>query len=153
MAEDFGVQGRAAFYDQTGTVRDVMQNHLFQVLANLTMEPPVRTDSESIRDEKVKVLKAIVPLEAKNLVRGQFRGYRNEPGVAADSRTETFAAFKLEINSWRWRGVPIYLRAGQCLPVTCTEIIVRLRQRPTMYDSFHLTENNCRIRISQHVAF
>src|SRR5438105_8515326 len=85
MAEDFGVQDRAAFYDQTGTVRDVMQNHLFQVLANLTMEPPVRTDSESIRDEKVKVLKAILPLEAKDLVRGQFHGYRNEPGVATNS--------------------------------------------------------------------
>ena len=153
MAEDFGVQDRAAFYDQTGTVRDVMQNHLFQVLANLTMEPPVRTDSESIRDEKVKVLKAILPLDAKNLVRGQFRGYRSEPGVAADSRTETFAAFRLEINSWRWRGVPIYLRAGKCLPVTCTEIIVRLRQPPTMYEGFDLKENHCRLRISPNVAF
>ena len=153
MAEEFGVQGRAAFYDQTGTVRDVMQNHLFQVLANLTMEPPVRTDSESIRDEKVKVLKAIQPLEAKNLVRGQFRGYRNEPGVAADSRTETFAALKLEINSWRWRGVPFYLRAGKCLPVTCTEIVVRLRQPPTMYEGFDLKENYCRLRISPNVAF
>jgi len=132
MAEDFGVQGRGAFYDSTGTIRDVMQNHLFQVLANLTMEPPVRADSESIRDEKVKVVKAILPLEAKNVVRGQFRGYRKEPGVAADSKTETFAAFKLEINSWRWRGVPFYLRAGKCLPVTCTEVIVRLRQPPTM---------------------
>ena len=153
MAEDFGVQDRAAFYDQTGTVRDVMQNHLFQVLANLTMEPPVRTDSESIRDEKVKVLKAILPLEAKSLVRGQFRGYRNEQGVAADSRTETFAAFRLEINSWRWRGVPIYLRAGKCLPVTCTEVIVRLRQPPTMYEGFDLKENHCRLRISPNVAF
>ena len=153
MAEDFGVQGRAAFYEQTGTIRDVMQNHLFQVLANLTMEPPVRTDSESIRDEKVKVLKAILPLEAKDLVRGQFRGYRSEPGVAADSRTETFAAFRLEINSWRWRGVPIYLRAGKCLPVTCTEIIVRLRQPPTMYEGFDLKENHCRLRISPNVAF
>ena len=153
MAEDFGVQDRAAFYDQTGTVRDVMQNHLFQVLANLTMEPPVRPDSESIRDEKVKVLKAILPLEAKDLVRGQFRGYRSEPGVAADSRTETFAAFRLEINSWRWRGVPIYLRAGKCLPVTCTEIIVRLRQPPTMYEGFDLKENHCRLRISPNVAF
>ncbi|PYJ87550.1 MAG: glucose-6-phosphate dehydrogenase [Verrucomicrobia bacterium] len=153
MAEDFGVQDRAAFYDQTGTVRDVMQNHLFQVLANLTMEPPVRTDSESIRDEKVKVLKAILPLEAKDLVRGQFRGYRSEPGVAAESRTETFAAFRLEINSWRWRGVPIYLRAGKCLPVTCTEIIVRLRQPPTMYEGFDLKENHCRLRISPNVAF
>src|SRR6266446_8536671 len=153
MAEDFGVQGRAAFYDQTGTIRDVMQNHLFQVLANLTMEPPVRTDSESIRDEKVKVLKAILPLEAKNVVRGQFRGYRNEPGVASGSTTETFAAFKLEIDSWRWRGVPFYLRAGKCLPVTCTEVIVRLRQPPTMYEGFELKENHCRLRISPNVAF
>src|SRR2546428_7042589 len=153
MAEDFGVQGRAAFYDQTGTIRDVMQNHLFQVLANLTMEPPVRTDSESIRDEKVKVLKAILPLEAKSLVRGQFRGYRNEQGVAADSRTETFAVFRLEINSWRWRGVPFYIRAGKCLPVTCTEIIVRLRQPPTMYEGFDLKMNHCRLRISPDVAF
>ena len=133
MAEDFGVQGRGAFYDQVGTIRDVIQNHLFQVLANLAMEPPVRTDSESIRDEKVKVLKAIPPLEAKNLVRGQFKGYRSEPGVAPDSKVETFAALKLEVDSWRWRGVPFYIRAGKCLPVTCTEILVRLRQPPTMY--------------------
>ena len=96
MAENFGVQGRGAFYDQTGTIRDVVQNHLFQVLANLAMEPPARTDSESIRDEKVKVLKAIAPLEAKNLVRGQFRGYRKEPGVAPDSQMETFAALRLD---------------------------------------------------------
>ncbi|HEV2382268.1 MAG TPA: hypothetical protein VG206_21075 [Terriglobia bacterium] len=92
MAEDFGVQGRGAFYDQTGTIRDVIQNHLFQVLCNLAMEPPVRTDSESIRDEKVKVLKAIAPLDANNFVRGQFRGYRQEKGVAPDSSVETFAA-------------------------------------------------------------
>src|SRR5205807_2835491 len=117
MAEDFGIQGRGAFYDETGTVRDVVQNHLFQVLTNLAMEPPVRTDSESIRDEKVKVLKAIPPLEAKNLVRGQFRGYRKESGVAADSQVETFAALRLDINSWRWHGVPFYLRAGKSLPV------------------------------------
>jgi glucose-6-phosphate 1-dehydrogenase len=152
MAEDFGVQGRGAFYDQTGTIRDVMQNHLFQVLANLAMEPPVRTDSESIRDEKVKVLKAIPPLEPKNLVRGQFRGYRNEPGVASGSTTETFAAFKLEIDSWRWRGVPFYLRAGKCLPVTCTEVLVRLHQPPTMYQGFDLKTNHCRLRISPDVA-
>ena len=115
MAEDFGVQGRGAFYEQVGTIRDVMQNHLFQVMAHLAMEPPVRTDSESIRDEKVKVLKAIPPLEAKDVVRGQFRGYRQEPGVAPDSTVETFAAFKLEIDSWRWRGVPFYIRAGKNL--------------------------------------
>jgi len=134
MAEDFGVQGRGSFYDQVGTIRDVMQNHLFQVMAHLAMEPPVRTDSESIRDEKVKVLKAIPPLEAKNLVRGQFRGYQQEPGVAPDSKVETFAALKLEIDSGRWQGVPFYIRAGKNLPVTCTEIVVRLRQPPTMYE-------------------
>src|SRR5215472_1543556 len=108
MAEDLGVQGRGAFYDRTGTVRDVIQNHIFQILSNLAMEPPVRTDSESIRDEKVKVLKAIPPIDEKCIVRGQFRGYRDEKGVAPDSRTETFAALKLEVNSWRWRGVPFY---------------------------------------------
>ena len=109
MAEDFGVQGRGSFYEQVGTVRDVVQNHLFQVLANLAMEPPIRTDSESVRDEKVKVLKAMSPLDPKSLVRGQFRGYRNEPGVAPDSKVETFAAVKLHIDSWRWRGVPIFI--------------------------------------------
>ena len=148
MAEDFGVQGRGAFYDQTGTIRDVMQNHLFQVLANLAMEPPVRTDSESIRDEKVKVLKAIPALQPEDVVRGQFRGYHDEPGVAKDSRTETFAALKLEVDSWRWRGVPFFIRAGKCLPVTCTEILMRLRQPPTMYCDFELQPNYCRIRIS-----
>ena len=152
MAEAFGIQGRGAFYDQTGTIRDVIQNHLFQVLTNLAMEPPVRTDSDSIRDEKVKVLKAIAPLEARNLVRGQFRGYRQEHGVAADSQVETFAALRLEIDSWRWKGVPIYIRAGKCLPVTCTEVIVRLRQPPTMYQGFNLEPNYVRFRISPDIA-
>jgi glucose-6-phosphate 1-dehydrogenase len=151
MAEDFGVQGRGAFYEQVGTVRDVVQNHLFQVLANLAMEPPIRTDSESIRDEKVKVLKAVSPLDPKNLVRGQFKGYRNEPGVAPDSKVETFAALKLHIDSWRWRGVPIYIRAGKCLAVTCTEILVCLRQPPTMYKHFELHSNCVRMRISPDV--
>jgi glucose-6-phosphate 1-dehydrogenase len=153
MAEDFGIQGRGVFYDETGTIRDVMQNHLFQVMVNLAMEPPVRTDSESLRDEKVKVLRAIPPLKAKNLVRGQFRGYHKEAGVARKSTTETFAAFKLEIDSWRWRGVPFYIRAGKCLPVTCTEILVRLRQPPTMYEGFNLKQNYCRLRISPDIAF
>ncbi len=152
MAEDFGVQGRGAFYDETGAIRDVIQNHLFQVLANLAMEPPPRTDSESIRDEKVKVLKAIPPLESKNLVRGQFRGYRNEKGVASDSQVETFAALELEIDSWRWKGVPFYIRAGKCLPVTCAEVVVRLRQPPTMYEGFNLTPNYFRFRISPEVT-
>jgi glucose-6-phosphate 1-dehydrogenase len=152
MAEAFGVQGRGAFYDQTGTIRDVIQNHLFQILANLAMEPPPRTDSESIRDEKVKVLKAIPPLDQKSVVRGQFRGYRNEKGVAQDSKMETFAALQLEIDSWRWKGVPFYIRAGKCLPVTCAEIVVRLRQPPTMYQGFNLTRNDFRLRLSPEVT-
>jgi glucose-6-phosphate 1-dehydrogenase len=130
-----------------------MQNHLFQVLVNLAMEPPVRTDSESIRDEKVKVLRAMPPLETTNLIRGQFKGYLQEPGVAADSQIETFAAMKLEVDSWRWRGVPFYLRAGKNLPVTCTEIVVRLRKPPTMYENYNLESNYVRIRISPDIAF
>ena len=152
MAEDFGVQGRGAFYDEFGTIRDVIQNHLFQVLANLAMEPPVRTDSESIRDEKVKVLKAMLPLAPENLIRGQFRGYLKEPGVKPDSKVETFAALKLEVDSWRWRGVPFYIRAGKLLPVTCTEMVVRLRQPPTMYQGFGLKSNYVRLRISPEIT-
>lgn len=152
MAEDFGVQGRGAFYEQVGTVRDVVQNHLFQVLANLAMEPPIRTDSESVRDEKVKVLKAISPLDPKNLVRGQFNGYRQEGGVAPDSNVETFAALKLHIDSWRWRGVPFYIRAGKSLAVTCTEILIRLREPPTMFKQYHLESNYVRFRISPDVV-
>jgi glucose-6-phosphate 1-dehydrogenase len=151
MAEDFGIQGRGAFYDAIGTIRDVIQNHLFQVLANLAMEPPVRTDSESIRDERVKVLKAIPPLQAKDVVRGRFRGYKSEPGVAANSQTETFAAMRLEINSSRWQGVPFYIRAGKNLPVTCTEVLVRLRRSPTVYSSLATTSNHIRFRISPEV--
>src|SRR6516164_7759945 len=152
MAENFGVQGRGAFYDETGTIRDVVQNHLFQVLANLAMEPPVRTDSESMRDEKVKVLKAIPPLDPSNLVRGQFRGYRSEKGVAPNSQVETFAALRLEVHSWRWQGVPFYIRAGKRLPVTCTEVVVRLRQPPTMFHGFDLEPNYCRLRISPDIT-
>ena len=153
MAEDFGVQGRGAFYDRTGTVRDVIQNHIFQILSNLAMEPPVRTDSESIRDEKVKVLKAIAPIDETNIVRGQFRGYQGESGVAVGSRTETFAALKLEVNSWRWQGVPFYIRAGKQMPVTCTEILVRLRRPPDVYHAQSaLEQNHIRLRISPDVA-
>jgi glucose-6-phosphate 1-dehydrogenase len=151
MAEDFGVQGRGAFYDQTGAIRDVVQNHLFQVLTNLTMEPPIRTDSESIRDEKVKVLKAIAPLTPQDVVRGQFRGYRSEKGVAADSRVETFAALRLEINSWRWQGVPFYIRAGKSLPVTCTELMIRLRRPPRIFSADGIKPNYLRFRISPDV--
>ena len=152
MAEDFGVQGRGAFYDQTGAIRDVVQNHLFQILANLAMEPPVRTDSETIRDEKVKVLKAIRPLEAKNLVRGQFRGYRKENGVAPDSKVETFAALQLNVDSWRWQGVPFYIRAGKSLPVTCTEIVVRLREPPIVFQTCCRAPNYFRFRVSPNVT-
>jgi glucose-6-phosphate 1-dehydrogenase len=151
MAEDFGVQGRGAFYDGTGAIRDVIQNHLFQVLSNLAMEPPVRTDSESIRDEKVKVLKAIPPIEAKNIVRGQFRGYLKERGVAAESKMETFAALRLEVNSWRWKGVPFYIRAGKCLPVTCTEVVGRFRKPPTVVPESALAPNYLRFRINPEV--
>jgi glucose-6-phosphate 1-dehydrogenase len=152
MAENFGIQGRGAFYDETGTVRDVVQNHLFQVLSNLAMEPPVRTDSESIRDEKVKVLKAIPSLSPDTIVRGQFRGYRSEKGVAPDSTIETFVALRLSIESWRWQGVPFYIRAGKQLPVTCTEVVVRLRQPPTMFHGFDPESNYCRFRISPDVT-
>jgi len=152
MAEDFGVQGRGGFYDQTGTIRDVVQNHLFQVLCNLAMEAPVRMDSESIRDEKVKVLKAIPALEEKNVVRGQFRGYLDEKGVAPGSKVETFAALRLEVNSWRWLGVPFYIRAGKSLPVTCTEIVCRLRKPPTVISADVLKSDYLRFRISPDVV-
>jgi glucose-6-phosphate 1-dehydrogenase len=152
MAEDFGVEGRGGFYDQTGTIRDVVQNHLFQILCNLAMEAPVRLDSESIRDEKVKVLKAIPPIEVNNLVRGQFRGYRQEPGVAPNSNTETFAALRLEVDSWRWKGVPFYIRAGKNLPVTCTEVLARLRKPPAVVAESDLRPNHLRFRISPEMT-
>jgi glucose-6-phosphate 1-dehydrogenase len=153
MAESFGIQGRGAFYDQTGAIKDVIQNHLFQLVSNLAMEPPIRADSESIRDEKVKVLKAMSPMRPESLVRGQFRGYRGETGVAPESKVETFAAMRLEIESWRWNGVPFYIRAGKRLPVTCTEVVLRMRQPPTMFQGFDLKPNYCRFRISPDVAF
>ncbi len=148
MAEDFGVQGRGSFYDHTGAVRDVVQNHLFQILCNLAMEPPVRTDSESMRDEKVKVLKAIPALGKGDIVRGQFRGYREEKGVAPNSDVETFAAIRLAINSSRWRGVPFYIRAGKNLPITCTEILARLKDSPTVFQGDAPSPNYLRFRIS-----
>jgi glucose-6-phosphate 1-dehydrogenase len=133
MAESFGVEGRGAFYDQTGTVRDVIQNHLFQVMSNLAMEPPARTDSESMRDEKVKVLKSIPAIRIEDVVRGQFDGYRKEPGVAADSQTETFAAVRVSIDNWRWQGVPFFIRAGKSMPLTRTEVVARLKRPPAIF--------------------
>jgi len=152
MAENFGIEGRGAFFDQTGAIRDVIQNHLFQVLCNLAMEPPARLDSETIRDEKVKVLKAIPPIQSSNLVRGQFRGYRNEKGVAADSAIETFAALRLEVDSWRWKGVPFYIRAGKNLPMTCTEVLARLRRPPAVVAESRLSPNHLRFRISPEMT-
>ncbi len=152
MAEAFGVQGRGAFYDQIGTVRDVVQNHLFQVLANLAMEPPARMDAESMRDEKVKVLKSIPPIVADNLVRGQFNGYLKEAGVKSGSETETFVALQLEIDSWRWAGVPFFIRAGKSLPVTCTEVTVYLRRPPKVFPNASRQPNCFRFRIGPDMA-
>jgi glucose-6-phosphate 1-dehydrogenase len=130
MAEEFGVAGRGGFYDEVGAIRDVIQNHLLQVVAILAMECPVRDDPTFLRDEKVKVFNAIPPLRASQLVRGQFDGYRDEPGVAADSQVETFAALRLHVDSWRWQGVPFLVRAGKRLPVTATEVFVELHNPP-----------------------
>jgi glucose-6-phosphate 1-dehydrogenase len=130
MAEDFGIQGRGAFYDQTGAIRDVVQNHIFQILCNLAMEASANDDSESVRDEKVKVLKAISPIQREDLLRGQFRGYLDEKGVTSGSRIETYAALRMQVKSWRWDGVPFFIRAGKNLPVTCTEVLARLRKPP-----------------------
>jgi glucose-6-phosphate 1-dehydrogenase len=152
MAEDFGVQGRGAFYEQAGAIRDVIQNHLLQVLAHVAMEPPVSTDSEAVRDEKVKFLRAIPALRPEDVVRGQFRGYRTEKGVAPDSRVETFAAVKMAVNSWRWHGVPFFLRAGKCLPVTATEVLVRFRRPPALFSAEAPPPNYVRFRISPDVA-
>lgn len=151
MAEDFGVHGRGAFYDATGAIKDVIQNHLFQVLANLMMDSPLAIDSESIRDEKVKVLQAIPSIGQHDVIRGQFNGYLTEPGVKPDSKTETYAAVKLACNSPRWEGVPVYIQAGKNLPVTCTEIMVRLRHVPTAYSHLATSSNYVRMRISPDV--
>jgi glucose-6-phosphate 1-dehydrogenase len=148
MAENFGVEGRGNFYDRTGALRDVVQNHLLQVLTNIAMEPPPGLDVEMLRDEKAKVLKGIRPLRPRDVVRGQFRGYRNEQGVKADSQTETFVALRLEINSWRWKGVPFYIRAGKSLPVTATEVIVKLRQPPAVFTEVPLPANYFRFRVT-----
>ncbi len=148
MAEDFGVQGRGAFYDRTGAIRDVVQNHLLQVLSNIAMEPPPGLDVETFRDERVKVLKGIRPLQPKDIVRGQVNGYRDEPGVDADSQVETYIALRLFINSWRWKGVPFYIRAGKSLPVTVTEVTVTLRQPPDIFLENPLPANYVRFRVT-----
>ncbi|MDL1898877.1 glucose-6-phosphate dehydrogenase [Anaerolineae bacterium CFX7] len=130
MAEDFGVQGRGKFYDATGAIRDVIENHLFQVAALLAMEPPATLEAVSIHDEQTKVFREMAPLKPENVVRGQFTGYRAEPGVKPDSQVETYAAVRFEINSWRWQGVPWVIRAGKSLPVTLNEVYVTLKRPP-----------------------
>ena len=150
MAESFGVAGRGKFYEEAGAIRDVLQNHLLQVVALLAMEPPTSEYWESIRDEQVKVFRMIPPLDPSQLVRGQFRGYRNEPGVASDSEVETYAAVRFEVDSWRWAGVPFLIRAGKCLKTTATEVIVKLKRPPLARAS---VENNYfRFRLGPDVS-
>ena len=130
MAEQFGVSGRGSFYEETGALRDVVQNHLLQVVANLAMEPPISGAGEALRDERIKVFKRMRPLTPDSLIRGQFRGYRQESGVASDSQVETFASLQIHLDSWRWAGVPFCIRAGKHLPVTATEVFVTLKRPP-----------------------
>ena len=151
MSEDFGVAGRGRFYEEAGAIRDVIQNHMLQILGFLAMEPPVIGYSESVRDEQAKLFRTIRPLDPGSLVRGQYRGYRQEPGVAPDSRVETYAAVRLAIDSWRWEGVPFFLRAGKCLPVSATEVVVDLK-RPPLVKLAPGKGNYVRFRLSPDVT-
>jgi glucose-6-phosphate 1-dehydrogenase len=151
MAEAFGIQGRGKFYDETGAIRDVIQNHLLQVVGYLAMEPPSSVDADRIRDEQVKVFRAIPPLRPDQVVRGQFAGYQKEPGVAPGSSVETFAAVRMEVNSWRWAGVPFVIRAGKSLPVTATEVIVDLK-RPPLGRLSPSESNRFRFRLGPEIA-
>jgi len=150
MAESFGVQGRGRFYEEAGAIRDVIQNHMLQVVGFLAMEAPTNTYHESIRDEQVKVFRSIRPLDPDDLVRGQFKGYRQQQGVAADSSVETFAAVRLHVDSWRWDGVPFFIRAGKCLATTTTEVMVTLR-RPPLRKLCPDERNYVRFRLSPDV--
>ncbi|MBV8143447.1 MAG: glucose-6-phosphate dehydrogenase [Gammaproteobacteria bacterium] len=154
MAETLDVAGRGRFYEEAGAIRDVMQNHLMQIVALLALEPPVTIEGEALRDEKVKVLRAVRPLRPAQVVRGQYAGYRKEQGVAADSQVETYAAMALAIDSWRWSGVPFYLRAGKRLPVTATEVVLDLRPPPAnVFGDFGPElPNHVRFRVGPDVA-
>ena len=154
MAEDFGVQGRGAFYEEAGAIRDVVQNHLLQVTALLAMDAPVGHDAASLQAEKLRLFRGMRPLRPQDVVRGQFDGYRNEPGVAKDSNVETFAALRLHIDTWRWAGVPFYIRTGKCLPVTATEILVDLKTPPLpIFDTIEPPQSNTfRFRLSPEVV-
>ena len=154
MAERFGVEGRGSFYETVGTIRDVVQNHMLQLVAQLAMEPPVGQGYEAVRDAKEELLRAIRPLESSDVVRGQYVGYRDEQGVAAGSTVETFAAVKLQIDTWRWAGVPFLIRAGKKLAVTAAEVVVELHSPPM--DPFgerqHLRNNYVRFQISPDIV-
>ena len=150
MAEDFGVEDRGAFYEQTGAIRDVVQNHLLQLLCNVAMEPPPNLETERIRDEKVKVLRSIQTLKPGDVVRGQFAGYRGTLGVNKDSQVETYVAIRLSLDSWRWHGVPFYIRAGKSLPLTATEVIVKLKQSPPLFTD-RPEHNYCRFRVTPNL--
>jgi glucose-6-phosphate 1-dehydrogenase len=154
MAETLGVEGRGVFYEEVGAVRDVVQNHMLEVIALLTMEAPTGRDPDSLRDEKHRAFSAIRPLTPADVVRGQFRGYRDEKGVASDSQVETFAAVKLNIDTWRWAGVPFYVRAGKRMPVTATEVLVELNPPPlAVFDTITQSRANCfRFRLSPNVS-
>jgi glucose-6-phosphate 1-dehydrogenase len=151
MAEEFGIQGRGHFYDETGAIRDVVQNHLLQVVGMLAMEPPSAMYHEAVRDEHVKVLRSIPPVDPAHVVRGQFAGYQAEPGVAPGSTVETYAALRLEVDSWRWAGVPWILRAGKSLPLTATEVVVRFKRPPLTHIS-QSDANYLRFRLSPEIA-
>jgi len=151
MAEQFGVQGRGRFYEEAGAIRDVIQNHMLEIVSFLAMEPPATTYHGAIHDEQAKIFRTIRPLSPADLVRGQFRGYRDETGVARDSMVETFAAVRLYIDSWRWDGVPFFIRAGKCLPVTATEVLVKL-QRPPLSKLAMGDTNYLRFRLSPDVT-
>ena len=154
MAESFGVRGRGKFYEEAGAIRDVVQNHLLQVVSLLAMEPPAGSDTEAVRDAKAQAFRVMRPLQPADVVRGQFSGYRNEPGVAPDSEVETFAAMRLQLDSWRWAGVPFYIRAGKCLPVTVTEVYVELKRPPQALfaDAGTSPPNSFRFRLSPDVV-
>jgi glucose-6-phosphate 1-dehydrogenase len=153
LAERFGVQGRGRFSEEAGAIRDVIQNHLLQVLACLAMDPPGGDGMDALRDEKARLLKAVRPLVPQDVVRGQFAGYRKEAGVAPGSTVETFAAVRLFIDSWRWDGVPFCIRAGKCLPVTVNEVVVEFRRPPrdVFREAMPARPNHLRMRLSPEV--
>lgn len=151
MAENFGVQGRGSFYDGVGATRDVVQNHLMQLLSNIAMEPPPGRDIELFRDERVKVLRAIQPICPEDYIRGQFRGYLDEPGVKKDSQVETYVALRLYLNSWRWKGVPFFIRTGKSLAITETQIIARMRRPPAIFSQEPPPANYIRFQVSPDV--